>query len=152
MIRIIIVFYIVLVPIYDHHSMAMEDPTKGESLRVLWVVSELIPGSNPQLDEEAFRGYLGQPLDMDSSSITFAGSTCADINFKKTRGDSQTLLRKKFNVSPDLINYQDRQIILIETNCTLDGFNQFFQLKDRRLVVLIQGILFIFEPNVNYRN
>ncbi len=43
-----------------------------------------------------------------------------------------------------------RSVELVKTNCDLPGFSEYLGLKDRRIVICINGVFFYFEPAVNY--
>lgn len=122
----------------------------GERMRVLWTVSSYHKTKNATSGDSEARKLLFQPLDITPSSISFNGQTCVDISCSSKFLDTKDYFHKHFAISPLLIDYNNNQIEVIQTTCTIPGFSEYIRLHDRRLVVAIDGIIFIFSPNVNY--
>lgn len=122
----------------------------GETMRVLWTVSSYQKTKNATSEDSEARKLLFQPLDITPSSISFNGQTCVDISFSSKVFDTEDYFHKHFAISPLLIDYNDNKIEVIQTTCTIPGFSEYIRLRDRRLVVDIDGILYIFIPNISY--
>ena len=93
---------------------------------------------------------LFKPLDITSSNITFDGQTCQNVVFMSEEADAALYFQEHFQVNPHDLQITEKSIQIVRTNCRLPGFSEYIRLRDRRLVVTIQGVLFIFEPTVTY--
>jgi hypothetical protein len=123
---------------------------KGDVLRVLWTVSayhanrQSEPGNfNPQ-------SLLFKPLDITPSRITFNGQQCNDVTSASEQVNFAQYLKKKYQVTPAELGLDDGTATVVRTNCTLPGFNEYLRIPNRKLLVALEGFLFIFEPAVNY--
>jgi hypothetical protein len=122
----------------------------GGTMRVLWTVSEYKVGTNAIWEKEEARKLLFKPLDMDANSITFDDKSCRDVIFNKETVKTQEYLDNSFEISPLSLGIKDEVVEVVKTNCSLPGFAEYMRLKDRRLVIHINGVFFFFEPAVNY--
>ena len=120
------------------------------STRILWTVSRYIIGEKATWSEKEARKLLFKPLDMDKNSITFDGKTCRDVIFRKETVKTKEYLDKFFHTTPQALGIIDETAEVIKTNCSLPGFGEYLRLKDRRLVIHINGIFFFMEPALNY--
>jgi hypothetical protein len=119
-------------------------------MRVLWTVSEYRLGTNAVWGNEEARKLLFQPLDIDVNYITFNGKTCRNVTFKKEQVKAKKYLAHAYKTTPKALGIEDETIEVIKTNCSLPGFAEYLRLKDRRLVIQINGVFFYLEPAVNY--
>jgi len=122
----------------------------GVSMRVLWTVSEYRLGTNAVWGNEEARKLLFQPLDIDVNYITFDGKKCRNVTFKKEQVKAKEYLAHAYKTTPKALGIEDETIEVIKTNCSLPGFAEYLRLKDRRLVIHINGVFFYLEPAVNY--
>lgn len=122
----------------------------GVSMRVLWTILDFHRGSYAALSEKEARTMLFKPLDMTTSSIVFDGQSCDDILFEKETVETKIYLQERFQVSPQTLGLEQETVQIIKTNCPMTGFSEFLRLQDRRLIVPIHGVLFVFEPALNY--
>jgi len=122
----------------------------GVSMRVLWTVSQYIIGERAIWGEKEARQLLFKPLDIDVNYITFDGKTCRNVVFKKETVKTKEFLENFFHTTPQMLGIEDETIEVIKTNCSLPGFAEYLRLKDRRLVIHINGVFFYLEPAVNY--
>jgi hypothetical protein len=127
-------------------------PTVGGavSMRVLWTVSEYRVVGSALWGKEQARTLLFKPLDIDATTITFDGKTCRDVTFKKEPVQATEYLDRVFHTTPQTLGIEEEIVELVATNCNLPGFSEYLRLKDRRIVIHINGIFFYFEPAVNY--
>jgi hypothetical protein len=119
-------------------------------MRVLWKVSEYRLGINAVWGEKEARQMLFRPLDITAASITFNGKTCRDVSFKKETVKTKEYLENAFHATPQALGIEGETIEVIKTNCDLPGFGEYLRLKDRRLVIRINGVFFYLKPAVNY--
>lgn len=70
--------------------------------------------------------------------------------FKKEKVDATQYLAEKYQITPAMLGCREEMIEVIRTNCNLSGFSEYMRLRDRKLIVPINGILFVFEPAINY--
>lgn len=119
-------------------------------MRVLWTVSEYKIGANASWGKEEAAKLLFKPLDIDANSITFDGKKCSDVIFKKESIQTNEYLERRFHVTPQVLGIKDEVVEVIKTSCSLLGFAEYMRLRDRRLVIHINGVFFIFEPAVDY--
>lgn len=122
----------------------------GVSMRVLWRVSEYKLGKDAAWGEEEARKQLFKTLDIDEKQITFDGSTCRDLIFKKELINARKYLDRAYGLSPSTLGIDNETVEIIKSNCKLPGFAEYIRLGDRRLVINIKGVFFFFEPVVNY--
>jgi len=118
-------------------------------MRVLWTVSAYHMGKNAVWGEAEAQNMLFKPLDMDTSSITFDGQTCNEVVFEAEEVNAAGYLAEKYQTTPEILDIKEETLRVIKTNCDLPGFSEYMRLGDRRLIVPINGVLFIFEPAVN---
>ncbi|KAF0158844.1 MAG: hypothetical protein FD159_931 [Syntrophaceae bacterium] len=122
----------------------------GVSMRVLWTVSGYKMGNNPLWSEKDARDMLFKPLDITATAIIFDGKTCRDVTFQKETLNTKDYLASAFHTTPQILGITEEVVEVVKTNCNLPGFDQYLRLKDRRLVIYLNGVFFYFEPNVNY--
>jgi hypothetical protein len=122
----------------------------GVSMRVLWTVSEYRVGGSAVWGKEEARTLLFKPLDIDVTTITFDGKTCRDVIFKKETVKAKEYLDHLFHTTPQALGIEEEVVELVKTNCDLPGFSEYMRLKDRRIVIHINGVFFYFKPAVNY--
>ena len=120
------------------------------SMRVLWTVSEYKIGANALWGNEEARNMLFKPLDITATTITFDGNKCSNVIFKKEIVKTKEYLGNFFHATPQLLDIGDETVEVMKTDCTLPGFAEYLRLRDRRLVIHINGVFFYFEPTVNY--
>ena len=122
----------------------------GKGMRVLWTVSTYKIGFGGEWGENEARSLLFKPLDIRSSSITFNGQTCQGISFSSETVDTNKYLAERYQATPQIFDISEETIQVIKTACRLPGFSEYIRLMDRRLIVWIKGVFFVFEPTVNY--
>jgi hypothetical protein len=122
----------------------------GVSMRVLWTVSEYWVGGGAVWGKEEARTLLFKPLDMDATTITFNGKMCSDVIFKKETVKVKEYLDRVFQTTPQALGIEEGFVERVKTNCDLPGFSEYLRLKDRRIVIHINGVFFYLEPAVNY--
>lgn len=122
----------------------------GVSMRVLWTVSEFRVGGSAFWGKEEASKLLFKPLDIDANSITFDGNKCSNVIFKKETVNAGQYLDNFFHTTPQTLGIANDTIDVIKTDCSLPGFAEYFRLRDRRLVIHINGVFFYLEPVVSY--
>ena len=126
------------------------DANTGVTMRVLWTVSAYHIGKNAAWGKTEAQGMLFKPLDISTSTITFDGQTCHDVTFETEIVDSVQYLAERYQTAPQTLGFEEKTLKVIKTNCCLPGFSEYMRLRDRRLIVPINGVFFVFEPAVNY--
>ncbi len=140
----------------DRNSMKNTEPSsasdlnKGVSMRILWTVAGFKIGKKAIWGEDEANKFLFKPLDIDDNRITFDGRTCSNIAFKKKIVSTKKYLSQTYRLTPQDIGIEDKFVEVIRTNCSLEGFKEYMRLKDRRLVIHINGVFLFFEPAVAY--
>jgi hypothetical protein len=122
----------------------------GVSMRVLWTVSGYKVGEGAVWGEEEARKLLFKPLDIDANKITFDGQTCRDVIFEKEKVNAKEYLDHVYHTTPRALGIEEEVVEVVKTNCDLPGFAEYMRLKERRLMIHINGVFFYFEPAVNY--
>ncbi len=122
----------------------------GVPMRILWTISNYHIGKDAKWGTAEAEKMLFKPLDIDSSTITFNGKNCHDVVFAIDMVNAEQYLKKKYQITPQTLGLKNRTIEVIKSNCGLPGFDEFIRLPDRRLIVRINGVLFVFQPVVNY--
>lgn len=122
----------------------------GVSMRVLWTVSGYKVGEGAVWGEEEARKLLFKPLDIDATTITFDGKMCRDVIFKKEMVNTKEYLNRVYQTTPETLGIQEEVVEVVKTNCDLPGFGEYMRLRDRRLIIHLNGIFFYFRPAVNY--
>jgi len=122
----------------------------GMAMRVLWTISAYHIGKNAAWGKTEAHNMLFKPLDINTSSITFDGQTCRDVTFETEIADAVQYLAERYQTAPQTLGFEEKTFKVIKTNCCLPGFSEYMRLRDRRLIVPINGVLFVFEPAVNY--
>jgi|GEM_PF-2513985 len=126
------------------------DRRGGASMRVLWTILEYKVGEGAVWGEEEARKLLFKPLDIDATKITFDGQTCHDVIFEKKVVNAKEYLSNVYRTAPQALKIDEEFMEVVKTNCTLPGFAEYIRLKDRRLIIYLNGVFFYFEPVVNY--
>lgn len=157
-----VIFWVTLpcaiAPVYASNMEEARPPLKlpaaqegtGKGMRVLWTVSTYKIGFGGEWGENEARSMLFKPLDIRSSSITFNGQTCQGISFTSEIVDTNKYLSERYQTTPQMLDISEETIKVIKTDCRLPGFSEYIRLMDRRLIVWIEGVFFVFEPAVNY--
>jgi hypothetical protein len=122
----------------------------GVSIRVLWTVSEYKLCKNATWGDEEARMLLFKPLDVTATTITFDGNTCTNVIFNKKTVKTKEYLDILFHITPQQIDIADETVDVIKTDCTLPGFSEYLRLRDRRLVIHINGVFFFLVPSITY--
>ncbi|MBM9605780.1 hypothetical protein [Desulfopila inferna] len=122
----------------------------GVTTRALWHVTGFIHGPDAKMTNDEILSYQGRPLNIDDTSLTFGGTTCSPITITRSQADTASYFSKKLFIHQDDVEYTSPTVGVIKTNCDIEGFEEFVRLNDRRLLVSVQGVVFILEPNVNY--
>lgn len=122
----------------------------GVSARVLWTVAGYKIGENAIWGKAEAEKLLFKPLDVGATYITFDGKTCRDIIFQKTRVNAAKYLDQTYHIAPEILGISEEVLEVVKTNCDLPGFSEYMRLKDRKLVIHVNGVFFYFEPAVNY--
>ncbi len=134
----------------EHSSLAGGNKTMT---RVLWTVSACIPGPAPRLTRPEAQKFLGKPLDIDETNteITFDGETCTNVTFLKKVAEAwQYFDNFQELFAADTPTHSRPHLTVVNTNCRLEGFAEYYVLEDKRLVVPLHGFFLIFEPFVTY--
>ena len=122
----------------------------GVSMRVLWTVSNYKIGQGAAWGEEEARNLLFKPLDIDTDKITFDGQTCRNVVFEERMVNAKDYLHQVFQTTPQALGVEQESLEVVKTNCNLAGFAEYVRLKDRRLIIHLNGVFFYFKPAVNY--
>ena len=122
----------------------------GVSMRVLWRISEYKVGESAVWGEEEARRLLFKPLDIEGTKITFDGRMCRDVIFEKGMVNAKEYLARVYRTTSRALGIDEEVVEVVKTNCDLPGFAEYIRLRDRRLVIHINGVFFFFEPAVNY--
>ena len=133
---------------YLYQSSTAQNKTMGE-MRVLWTVSAYKITAGGKWGENEARSLLFKPLDIGSSYITFNGQICQGISFTSEVVDTDKYLSERYQTSPEMLGIIAPTIEIIETNCPLPGFSEYIRLPNSQLIVWIEGVFFVFEPNVD---
>jgi hypothetical protein len=124
--------------------------TAGVSMRVLWTISGHKVGDGAVWGEEEARKLLFKPLDIDADKITFDGQTCRDVIFEKRMVNAKEYLDQVYHTTPQALGIEQERVEVVKTNCNLPGFAEYMRLRDRRLIIHLNGVFFYFNPAVNY--
>lgn len=122
----------------------------GVSIRVLWRISKYKVGKDAVWGEEEASRLLFKPLDIEGTKITFDGRACQDVIFVKEMVNAKEYLDRVYRTTPRALGINEDVVEVVKTNCALPGFAEYIRLRDRRLVIHINGVFFFFEPSVNY--
>ena len=122
----------------------------GVSTRVLWKVTGYKVGAGAVWGKEEAERMLFKPLDIGSGHITFDGKTCRNVEFKIMTVKADEYFGQAYHLSPRTLGIGEESVEVIKTSCDLPGFADYVRLKDRRLLILVNGVVFYLEPAVNY--
>lgn len=122
----------------------------GVSMRALWTITAYKVVNDTLWGEKEARAMLFKPLDITANTITFDGKTCRNVSFNKETLNTKEYLASTFHTTPQTLGIAEEVVEVVKTSCDLPGFGQYLRLKDRRLVIYLNGVCFYFEPNVNY--
>ena len=145
--RLISVFVMSVLVLVGAFAVSAEE---GLTMRVLWTVSDYHLGKGAMWGKAEAESMLGKPLDITKSTITFDGQTCHDVLFKRENVDAAQYLAEKHQTTPRALGLAGKTLNVVNTTCSLRGFSEYMRLKDGKLIVPINGVLFVFAPAVNY--
>ena len=144
--------FIVILGLATIECVASETRGSGQGVmrRVLWTVAAYHITPTAKWGEDQAKEMIFKPLDITPSSIYFYDRSCHGVTFHHQVVDTVKYLNEKYQITPQSLNIKDKTIKVITTNCQLDGFSEYIRLGDRRLIVTINGVLFIFNPKLSY--
>jgi len=64
--------------------------------------------------------------------------------------NAKEYLARVYRTTSRALGIDEEVVEVVKTNCDLPGFAEYIRLRDRRLVIHINGVFFFFEPAVNY--
>jgi hypothetical protein len=120
----------------------------GTTMRVLWTVSDYKIGEGAAWGEEEAKALLFKPLDMNDTEITFDSQVCKGVTFQQEQANAAEYLSSVWKITPQTLGFEDQELQVFKTNCTLPGFQEYIRLSDGRLIVPINGVFFFFKPAV----
>jgi hypothetical protein len=120
------------------------------SMRALWTISNYKVTGGAVWGEEEARKLLFKPLDIDATQITFDGKTCRNVIFQRGEVNAKEYLDNAYRTTPQALGIKEEAVEVVKTNCDLPGFAEYMRLKDRRLIIYLNGVFFHFKPAVNY--
>ncbi|MDH3349595.1 MAG: hypothetical protein OEM02_16030 [Desulfobulbaceae bacterium] len=153
--KFIVVYLFLLILILGQFTVecwASETRGSGQGVmrRVLWTVAAYHITPTAKWGEDQANEMIFKPLDITPSSIYFDDRSCHGVTFHYQVVDTVDYFNEKYQTFPQSLNIKDKTIKVITTNCQLDGFSEYIRLGDRRLIVTINGVLFIFNPKLSY--
>jgi hypothetical protein len=119
------------------------------SMRVLWTVSHFKVGEKAVWGEKESRTLLFKALDIGATTITFDGQTCRNVIFERELVNVEEYLHRVHRTTPLALGIEGA-VEVIKTNCRLPGFSEYMRLRDRTLIIHINGVFFYFAPAVTY--
>lgn len=131
----------------DSHIVTLES---NSSMRVLWTVTGYVIGDGAAWGKDEADGMLFKPLDVTDTEIIFDGQACQGLDFQRENAAAAAFLSNAWKTSPEELGIEAQEVQVIRTNCSLPGFQEYVRLPDRRLIVPMNGVFFIFEPAVSY--
>ncbi len=93
---------------------------------------------------------LCKPLDIDKTSITFDRKKFGNISFERKEVRASGYLNHGYNGTPQRLGIAEEFLSVVVTNCNIHGFAEYIQLKDRRLVIFLNGTFSFLECNVTH--
>lgn len=120
------------------------DSSAGQQMRVLWTVSSYVIGPDATWTESDAQALIFKGLDINDTQIIFDGQACSGVTFQSEEINLADTL-SAWKTTPAELGITDGPARLYKTNCTLPGFAEYLRLNDRRLIVPINGVFFIFQ-------
>lgn len=124
--------------------------TSGEQIRVLWRISGYVLGPGAAMDRAEAEMMLSKPLDIGKNRIVFDKKACEGVRFERTKERLSDYLKRAYKITPKELGVTDELIEVVRTDCSLQGFQEYMRLGDRRLVIQVKGVFFFLKPNVTY--
>jgi hypothetical protein len=87
---------------------------------------------------------------LTKTSITFNGQTCKDISFSRSPVSLKQYLFNKYNISVEAMKLVEHTATVVSTSCNLNGFRNYLQLNDGRILIFINKVAFFLVPAVSY--
>jgi len=142
------VFFSIVVPSFIVHASDTFKP--GKNIRHLWTLETFIAGPYAAMSNEQAKLNIGKPLDMDETRISFANETCSSLTFYRKEDTLSNYYLNAAEYIHSITGNPQEVITVIQTHCGIEGFDEFIRLSDRRLIVQIKGVFFVFTPNLNF--
>ncbi len=131
-------------------SLESSPSEKGHRMRVLWTVSKYIRGPAATWSHDQAQSLVFSPLDIDDSSITFAGRRCLNVVFEREEIQLEEYLAATYGLTPAALELTAGPAQVFRSTCDIPGFAEYLRLPDRRLMIQIEGVFFLLEAAVNY--
>ena len=83
-------------------------------------------------------------------SISFNNQTCKAINFHRSPASLSHFLSTKYNSSTSALQLKEQEVTVISTNCKINGFKEYLQLDDGKVLFFINRVAFLLMPSVAF--
>lgn len=127
---------------------------KGVFARVTWRLAGYrqipIGGGTRKASPVPLITSIGMDLFSGGDSISVGGRRCESVSFDISRIAARPYLAMRYGIEPELLSVSSNELIVIKTDCDLPGMREFMRLDARRLIVFIDGVFWLFEPDVLY--
>ena len=110
-----------------------------------WQITSFASNSSSVLGDTDAQAYLGKQAVITSDSISFDGQTCANVSIQRHTIDPATYLGLDAATLAAKLGLTQSQIDLIDTTCTLTGFQSFVQADPNTLVINVSGTFFVLR-------
>lgn len=110
-----------------------------------WQITAFASSSTSALGDTNAQAYLGKQAVITSDSISFDGQTCANVSVQRHTVSLAGFLGLEYATLAAKLGLIQDQIDLIDTTCTVTGFQSFVQADPNTLVININGTFFVMR-------
>jgi len=145
-ILIAVVALIVLVLVVVSFMPSLGGFSSRETTR--WNVSRYVPGKVSALSDQEAQALVSMPVDILKNKITFNGKSCQGVTFQTQTVATADYLLENWQITPEALGVQDKEIQVIKTNCDIPGYSEYVRLPNGDLIIAYDGVFFFLNPGV----
>ena len=131
-------------------SSAKEEKQGSSLMNIPWKLTDYIILPNATWGKSDANKLIFKEATISENSISFNNQNCKEVIFKRSPVSLGKYLSQKYHISIDAMKLKEQPVTQITTNCHLNGFSNYLQLADRRIIIFINGVAFFLVPAINY--
>lgn len=110
----------------------------------IWSVDSYKLTDVSAMSEPVAAAWVGKQAQIGETSIAFDGKSCL-IKTRTHEVDAASFITTRVGVRPETVGITERDINLVETGCTIPGFETIISLGDDKLALLYRGVFFFLS-------
>jgi hypothetical protein len=111
-----------------------------------WVASRYVFGQVAAMETSQADALLKQQVEILPTEIRWQGKTCTGLVTRAETFNTQDYLAGTWQTSPQALGIQQSELQVISTNCDIPGFQEYLLFGGGQLVIGLDGVFFVFDP------